>query len=493
GYDGTIRIWSTETGKCKSLLSQSGGLVQAIALSPKGKLLASGSNNGQVKLWDLHTYRLLKTISTKESRVSTLGFQQQGDSLFLAAGGDKQTLKLWQVHSVSNPEQDPRQNPEQPHSSRSYASGQFSNSSGQFSRRIAVRPVRTYRGYTNGIRAVSFLGTQHVMSGGDSRELSVWDSVSGEHKANLSLHQGRIWAIALDKRNARIASASDDHTIRLWDANTGQCLTTFAEHTSWVRTVDFSRRGRLLASGGDDATLRIWNTTSGFCVKTLSCGYHWIHSVAFDPTNSRYLASGGDEAIVRYWRRKEDVSSPMAHHEHRVCAVVFSPDGALVASGSDDSTVMVWDVGQNELLYHFKDSELAIKTVTFSPDGRYLAAAGEDQIVYLWDLRSPDQKAPHKTCRKLRPQSLTGLAGGIRSLAFSPDGTSLISGGLDATIRIADLTLLEQNKTPTLTPLIQPDRPYENIEIEGVRGLSHLQMSNLLSLGAVNRKTSLFQ
>ncbi len=483
GDDKTIRIWSAETFACRKILRHAGANVRGITLSSYlgETLLASGSDDCQVRVWSLDTYQLLKTIKTHGSRIGSVAFQSPAlqsrcDKLLLAAGGDKQALMLWQVKRIDS--------------------------------RVHLRPVRTYRGYTNGIRAIGFLGVQHIISGGDSRELAVWDRASGEHRANLSLHQGRIWAIALDTQNARIASASDDHTIRLWDAHTGQCLTTFTEHTNWVRTVSFSRSGRLLASGGDDGTLRLWNTTSGFCVKVLAHSHHWIHSVAFHPANSRYLISGGDAGIVRYWHRKQGYSEPMAQHDHRVCSVAFSPDAAWVASGSDDGTVILWDVAGKKICDRFIEPDLGIKSVAFSPNGRYLAAGGEDQIVYLWDLQDPD-----KTCFQLRSQSFVGLAGGIRSIAFSPDGSSLISGALDATIRIADLTRLEQARldpsqidlsqidpsqidssqtVPTLKPLIKPERPYEKIKIEGIRGLSQWQVSSLLSLGAVNRKKPLF-
>ncbi|MEO0769093.1 MAG: NB-ARC domain-containing protein, partial [Cyanobacteria bacterium J06649_4] len=268
--DKTVRLWDIEKQTCVYEFSHSSDRIRSIAVSPDGQLLASGGDDRQLVLWDLQTKKLLRTISTRQSRIWSIGFQQRHNKLLLAAGGDKQTLMLWQIRARQQAEMSP-------------ATSQTTAASVDAKERL----VKTYRGYTNGIRSVSFLGDRRILSGGDSQDLCVWDSQTGEQTASLAVHQGRIWSLDVDMQNGRIASASDDHTIRLWDVNTGQCLTTLSEHTSWVRTVVFSYRGRFLASSGDDCSIRIWNTATGFCLKVLNAGPCWIHSVKFDPTNSR--------------------------------------------------------------------------------------------------------------------------------------------------------------------------------------------------------------
>ncbi|MEM9151630.1 MAG: WD40 repeat domain-containing protein, partial [Cyanobacteria bacterium P01_F01_bin.3] len=470
--DGTVRMWSVTQGGAEQqkVLRQPGDRIRTLAVSPDGRLLASGGDDCQLWIWDLATQQLIETVSTHGSRIWSVAFQQQGNKQLLAAGGDKQRVMLWQVHTLERMPNEILPNetvldetfpnetlPEALRTDKSLSDKNLPNL------KVTARAVRTYRGYTNGIRAVSFLGPRHVVSAGDNRDLSVWSRADGARKATFSMHQGRIWAIAVDPHNARIASASDDHTIGLWDANTGQCLMTFAEHTSWARTVAFSQRGRFLASSGDDCTIRIWNTASGFCLKSLRYGAHWIHAVCFDPVNSRYLVSGGDDKILRRWDRKEGISHSLAVHDHRICSVAYSPNGELVASGSDDHTVILWDLVAYEIICRFTQPELGIKAVAFSPDGRYLAAGGEDQLVYLWDLQTPE-----RACARLRFQSYAGLAGGIRAIQFSPDGQSIISGGLDETIRICDLSGLRRlgqkdvsapHELPVFIPLIQPERP----------------------------------
>jgi WD40 repeat protein/DNA-binding CsgD family transcriptional regulator len=474
GEDSTIRVWDVGNKTCQKVLDRHSDRIRSLAVSPDGRFLASGGDDCQVILWDLSSLKHIQDLSTDRSRIWSVAFQQQKDKLLLSAGGDRQTLKLWQVSlqgdatdehlaEMSQDEREPQSSPQ-------------------------IQPMRTYRGYAGGIRAIAFLGHSRLVGGGDRRDLSVWDSETGATKASLALHQGRIWAIAVDSQNTRIASASDDHTVRLWDTATGQCLTTLSGHSDWVRTVAFSPQGRFLASGGDDGVIRIWNTASGFCLATLKQPSQWIRSVSFSPTNSRYLISGGEDQIVRRWDRKENQFEALAQHDHRICSVAYSPNGKLIASGSDDATVILWDVDTAEIIHRFKRADLGIKAVAFSPSGQYLAAGGDDHLVYIWDLSQPN---PEKHCYVLRPQDYTGLAGGIRAIAFSPDSRYIVSGGLDEMIRKGDLNQIENPSQRILKPLIERDRPYEKTKIKGIKGLSNLQMENLLTLGAINRTTSL--
>ena len=458
GADKTLRVWDVESGQLEKTFARPAGQVRSVAISNSG-LLASGGDDCRITLWDLNTLKRIKAIPAGQSRIWSVDFQQQGDKLLLSAGGDKQSLMLWQVEASAESQQ----------------------------QSVGVRPVRTYRGYTNGIRAVAFVSDDRVIGGGDRGELSVWDT-DGTRRATLPFHQGRIWSVAVDLQQARIASASDDHTIRLWNTETGQCLTTLTGHNNWVRTVAFSSHGRFLVSGGDDGSIRVWNTASGFCRRVLKHSDAWIRAVAFDPTNSRYLISGGDDQVVRRWDTKEEISYSLAQHDHRICSVAYSPKGTMVASGSDDATVILYDIKSSQIVHRFANADLGIKAVAFSPDGRYLAAGGDDQLLYLWDLQASQLE---EQCVVLRPVDYRGLSGGIRSVAFSPNGRYVISGGLDEMIRIGDLHQLEDPAEQVLRPLIERDRPYENIEIEEIKGLSSLQIENLVALGAVDKTKSL--
>ena len=475
GEDNVLRVWNIEQKTLQAKFDQPSDCVRSVAITRSG-LLASGGDDCVVRLWDINSQTHIKDIPTGKSRIWSVAFQQQDNKLLLLAGGDKQSLMLWDVTSEQSGHSTTQQNANQQNANQSIKT------------KASVRPIRTYRGYTNGIRSVAFLSDQRIIGGGDSGELLVWDKDKGDRKATLPFHHGRIWSIAVDAEHARIASASDDHTIRLWNAETGQCLTTLSGHNNWVRSVAFSRHGRFLVSASDDCSVRIWNTASGFCRRNIERFDAWVRSVAFDPNNSRYVITGGDEEVVQRWDIKDEHAMRLTKHKHRISAVACSTDGRFIASGSDDTTVAIWDMEVGKEIYRFENADLGIKSVAFSPNGRYLAGGGEDQLVYIWDLTSTD---PEESCLELRPRDYQGLSGGIRSVAFSADGQSIISGGLDEMVRIGDLGNMEDGAAQVMKPLIERDRPYENIEIEDIQGLSGLQVANLVTLGAVSRTRSL--
>ena len=165
----------------------------------------------------------------------------------------------------------------------------------------------------------------------------------------------------------------------------------------------------------------------------------------------------------------------MVGHGGPVRSVAFSPDGKILASGSEDRSVRLWHIATGECAEILHEHTKPVRAVAFSPNGNFLASGSEDQTVRLWDMNTWKCLTILNCFGKQDEES-----NWVWSVAFSPDGQILASAGEDGTIRLWDIQTGEYLDT------LQPDRPYEQMNITGVTGVSEAQKVTLRVLGAID-------
>jgi len=395
--DATIRLWQAGTGQCHKTLTGHTHWINSVVFSPDGQWLASGSDDATIRLWQASTGQCQKTLVGHTDWVQSVVFSPDGQ--WLVTGSGDATIRLWQV------------------------------STGQCH--------KTLTGHAQGVNAVVFSPDgQWLASGSNDATIRLWQVSTGQCQKTLISHTHWVSSVAFSPDGQRLATGSVDATIRLWKVSTGQCQKTLTSHTHWVRSVVFSPDGQWLATGSDDATIRLWQVSTGQCQKTLIGHTDWVRSVVFSP-DGQWLATGSADATIRLWQ----VSIGQCHkaftgHTRWVSSVVFSPNGQWLATGSADATIRLWQVSTGQCHKTLTGHTAWVTSVVFSPDGQWLATGSDDATIRLWQVSTGQC---HKT--------FTGHTNWVSSVVFSPNGQWLVTGSADATIRLWQVSTGQCHKT----------------------------------------------
>jgi len=305
----------------------------------------------------------------------------------------------------------------------------------------------------------------------------LWDLLSGEllwTYGGGSTFTSDARALALSADGQFILAGLGNNDLALWDAGTSAPLRTFSGHTNLVTSVAFSPDDSWIASGSYDGTARLWHPATGGLLKTFDSGKGTVYSVAFSPDGSTLLTAL-DDNVAQLW--DTETSQTLVTYEGHTGAVrcaVFSPDGARVLTRSSDKTARLWDAATGELLQTFQHDPESVMAAGFRDDGTpyVITSAGAVQdltlvnpetggaiqsfrghvagSVYDVDV-SPDGSQIASTLSHVenialvwdaatgdRIGTLRGHNGLVGAIAYSPDGTHILTGSNDFTAKLWD-------------------------------------------------------
>ena len=380
--------WSTsQTHEAlRTVLRGHKGGVTACVFSPNGRLLASASWDGTVRLWEVASDSAQAILRGHEGGVNGCAFSPDG--LLLASACDDNTVRLWEVTSGG------------------------------------VRAV--LRGHEDWVNGCAFSPNgQLLASASADKTVRLWEVANGTERAILCGHQSPVTACAFSLDDQLLASASDDGTVRLWEVANGTERAVLRGHESSVYACAFSLDGQFLASASRDGTVRLWEVASGGGSIILSGHKGYVNACAFN-LGGQLLASASADKTVRLWEVASGTERAVLRgHKGYVYACAFSPDGQLLASASGDRTVRLWEVARGAARNILRGHKGRIYACAFSPDNQLLASASADKTVRLW-----------KVARGARCAILRGHEDRVYACAFSPDNQLLASASGDETLLI---------------------------------------------------------
>ncbi|MEU0210084.1 NB-ARC domain-containing protein [Streptomyces canus] len=422
--DTTVRIWSSATGEALHTLTGHQGPVRAVAFSPDGRLLATGGRDATLRLWDAVTGQAVRTMRGHDGPVLAMAFSPDGS--LLATGSSDATVRLW----------DP----------------------------VTGEALCTATGHGGLVSAVVFSRDgSRLAGGGADATVRVWDITSpgpdrrpGDHPAvdvrasrTLTGHHGPVRALAFTPDGSRLLTCSNDRTLRIWGLDGAVVV---HDLSGVVRAAAFSPDGTRLATGSHVALVRIWDTTTGQAVHTLTGHRGAVLTVVFAPDGARLVTGGNDRIALAWEPTSSSTPVPLTGRADQLHTVAVSPDGSRVATSSRDTAVPIWDPVTGDLTRSLRGHQGAVLAVAFSPDGTRLATSSSDRTLRLWDM------ATGETVRTVR-----GRTDQLHTLAFSPDGARLATGSSDTTVRLWDpstgamMRILNGHRGPVRALAFHPD------------------------------------
>jgi RNA polymerase sigma factor (sigma-70 family) len=401
GQDAVISFWDAATGKELRQLKSPIGKAEGLAFSPDGKVLASGHGGHSVQLWDVDAGKVLAKLPAQHNRSGLLAFSPDGKTLATGDPLDK-TIRLFDV--AARRERQKLERPSVVHD-------------------LAFSPDGTM-----------------LAAGGQDGTIPLWDVATGKLLRELRGPGAHVRAVAWSPDGKTLATSdyqekSEVVSIRLWDVATGKEQRHIDGSWGLVESLLFAADDKTLISGGRDSVIRLWDVATGADRSPAAGNDTSVWCLALSP-EGKMLAYTNRRGID-LWdvAARRQVGTLPGHH----WSFTFSPDGKMLAGGSDINATRLWDVAGRRplrtLATDLKKMDLnwvAVRHVVFAPDGKTLASCGHgygtgarqrDVFVYLWDPATGEE------LRRLDFRDTPDDLDTIEAVAISPDGRTLVASG----------------------------------------------------------------
>ncbi len=394
--DGTVAIWDARTGESLGELpSPKQHMVHDVAISPDGRWILTASHNSEARLWDFETRTLLATFR-HDTRVPTAAFLDKGGRI--ATGDADGNVFVWSVEAALADED------------RTLEAARQEYVAGPWRHHGTVHRLR-----------VSPDG-RRIVSASLDNTAKVWDPSRNALAGPVFEHEAGVQAAVFLPDGERVAVACDDNVARVWRSAAGQAVRR-VEHEVFGPEAVYTGDGRyVLVKKKNDDTALVFDTETRkrFCSVEHPGG---IRAVAVSPNRSRILTGGANNDS----RLFDVATGGLLHsfaHTNGVWSVAFSPDGMRTLAAGFDGVAQLRDARTGQMLREVR-VDARVQGCAFSPDNaRFILGCG-DKLARIYDANSTRP-----------PIVLAGHLSAVNAVSFSRDGSRVVTGSFDNTVRV---------------------------------------------------------
>ncbi len=450
--DKTVRLWDTENRKHLAKFSLHESWITAVAFSNDGSILASGDANKKIILWDTET-NAKRELEGHTSGICVLAFSPDGTTL--ASGSYDGTIRFW------NPSTGEEISTFTTGHSKFITSLAFSNedtilTSVDFNGTVDLWNMRTKQGH-------SFLNTG---------QNTVDSATSLSHDAMLYAAMGNnyttaFYPLGFGWRGG--GSGRRESKFQVWNLSTREELHGPWTHQNYyINAVTFSPDSKMLVVSDRGRGILSWNIDTGEETVLLNQRSHWKNKLIFSP-NGRMVAFQGGHSTSHIWNYETQQEITPEYMKRNSSAISFSPDNMILAVAYRNQMVL-WDIVENEFNERGSMKIGIIEEITFSPDGKLIISAnaqGWKYYIKVWDVETGNELL-----------SLNGHTEKIKVLRFSHNGKILATGSMDGTVLLWDWEQIKQKlliervdnlTTNLIPPVILPEYESKEAEAEAVK------------------------
>jgi WD40 repeat protein/transcriptional regulator with XRE-family HTH domain len=414
GADNQVHLWDlgnrSRPVQAGPALTGATDTLYSVAFSANGKVLAAAGADRTIRLWDVtapaHARQLGTPLTGPTNTVYTVSFSPDGK--VLAAGSADNVVRLWDVADPSQP-----------------------------------LPLGTLTGFSGYVQAVAFSRDGRFLAAASADQtVWLWNVTDPAHPAAaappLTGAAGKLLAVAFSPDGTRLAAGGADRLVHLWDvtdpAHPAPVGEPLAGATGWINGIAFSADGTTVAVASSDNTVKQWDIASAQQIEALAHPGP-VTSLAFLPDGD--LVTSDADGTTRLWRLPGRIDD----RADTVFSLSYPAAGNLLAvsSGNRKNSVQLWDTSRfgrpmpaSPPIAGPSGSSRFAGSLGLSPDGRTLATGSQDGMYELWDVTTPQHPAPLGNPVAAGDQLL-------ESLQFSNNGKLLVSAGDDHLARIWDV------------------------------------------------------
>lgn len=387
-YDesGLAILWSARDGRETVRLKGHSQQITQGVFSPDSTLVATASVDGTARLWRTDSGEEVSALTGHKGPLWGAVFDPRGNRL--ATYGEDRTIRIW------------------------------STTSGDL--------LGLLEGHTAAITSVEFAPNGHdlLSTSRDDRSARLWDTSLNNRLPTLKGHRLAISKASFNHGGTRIVTASDDRTARLWDAQETELIQVLEGHTGPVADAVFGPDANLRVAtfAEDDPVARLWRSDNGAPVAELRGHIAPVLAIAFSADGSQVVTTGADDT-TRRWRASD--GAPL---EDRLCTgtagalrrAALADDGVHLVGVSRDGVLnQLWNTDACQFIDNLAGHASPVTQIAFSEDGQLVATASADRTTRIWSTRYGTNIATFENDH-----------GAVQALAFSPDGSRLVSANL---------------------------------------------------------------